>query len=73
MPLKTWALADMAGIGDLAKKYSKGKPATICNWRIRYPDFPEPLTYISGAPVFSYKQVAKWYKGKDWKEGKHNA
>lgn len=70
MPLKEWALVDMAGIGDLAKKY-KVEPATISNWRVRYPDFPNPLTSISGGPVFSFKQVAKWHKGKNWKAGKH--
>jgi len=70
MPLKTWALADMAGNVDLAKKYDV-LPATVANWKVRYPDFPAPLTHISGAPVFSFKQVAKWYKTKDWKKGKH--
>jgi len=72
MPLKEWALVDMVGVGDLAKKY-KVIPATISNWRTRYTDFPEPLTHISGAPVFSRKQVSKWYRGKNWKRGKHDA
>jgi hypothetical protein len=72
MPLKTWALADMAGIGDLAKRY-KVRPSTVANWRARYEDFPEPLTFISGAPVFSLKAVAKWHRSKNWLKGKHNA
>lgn len=70
--LLMWPLIDLAGIGDLATKYKRGS-ATIANWRIRYEDFPAPLTHISGAPVFSYQQVAKWHNGKNWKKGKHDA
>lgn len=71
MPLKTWALVDMAGNGDLAKLYGV-IPPTVSNWAKRYPDFPEPLIYISGGPVYSKKAVAKWYRSKDWRKGKHN-
>lgn len=72
MPLKTWALVDMAGNSDLAKKYGV-LPSTVANWAKRYPDFPEPITHISGAPVYSRKQVAVWHRGKSWKKGKHDA
>lgn len=70
MPLKSWALVDMAGIGDLAKKYGV-IPATVCNWAKRYDDFPEPLITISVGPIYSFKQVAKWHRTKRWKAGKH--
>lgn len=72
MALKTWALSDLVGNVDLAKRYGV-LPSTVANWRTRYPDFPEPLTYISGAPVYSRSQVAKWHKSKVWKKGKHDA
>lgn len=67
-----WPLVDLAGIKDLARKYKVGSSA-VANWRIRYDDFPAPLTHVSDAPVFSYQQVAKWYKKKIWKAGKHDA
>lgn len=72
MAIKLWALTDLGGVSDLARKYGVNL-STVSNWRNRYEDFPEPLTSISGAPVFSFKQVAKWYRSKSWKKGKHDA
>lgn len=62
MATKTWALVDMAGIGDLAKRYRVSR-STICNWRTRYAStFPDPLVTLSGGPVFSFRQVAEWHR-----------
>jgi hypothetical protein len=56
-----WDLKDLAGIAEIAARLGVTKPA-VSNWKVRHADFPEPLITVSGAPIFSMRQVLAWYR-----------
>jgi hypothetical protein len=66
-----WDLGDLVGQQDIAEIYGV-KRATVANWIIRYADFPAELIRVSGAPVFSKRQVFDWAWRK-WPNGQPSA
>lgn len=69
MSARSWELADLAAVGDLAVEYSVGK-STISNWAGRYDDFPAPLVTLSSGPVYSRRQVRRWHDVRQWMPGR---
>lgn len=57
-----WDLADLAGVGDIAKMTGKGK-GQVSMWARRRSTtgFPTVLTSTSGGPIYSRIEVQAWW------------
>lgn len=58
MPL---AEDDLIGINEIADIAGVSRQA-VANWRVRFPDFPKPLTELRAGPVFRGRQVRAWLR-----------
>ncbi len=56
---------------ELSEEFGFSK-ATICNWAARYDDFPAPVLNLAAGPVYSRRQVRRWYDDRKWQPGKHD-
>jgi hypothetical protein len=62
-----WVAADdMAGTMELAEFFDVNR-STVSNWAVHRGSngMPEPITKLGATPVYSLREVAKWWSG--WK------
>ncbi len=52
---------DLVGITEIAGMAGVSSQA-VANWRVRSPDFPQPLKELASGPVFRRSQVSAWLK-----------
>src|SRR5262249_37204819 len=57
---------DIVGINEIATMAGVSSQA-VANWRVRAPDFPQPLRELASGPVFRRSQVRAWLKLKNRK------
>lgn len=58
MPL---AEDDLIGINEIADIAGVSRQA-VANWRVRFADFPRPLTELKAGPVFRTRQIKAWLR-----------
>ncbi|RBP17313.1 Z1 domain-containing protein [Roseiarcus fermentans] len=52
---------DLVGIAEIAAMGGVSTQA-VANWRVRSPDFPQPLKELASGPVFRRTQIRAWLK-----------
>ena len=52
---------DFVGINEIAEMAGRSKQA-VANWRIRNPDFPDPVAELAAGPVFRTSQIRSWLR-----------
>lgn len=64
---RLWDLDDLVTVSDLAAEFGVGR-AAVCNWAVRYDDFPEALTTVSCgyAALYSLRAVCTWHDDRHW-------
>lgn len=50
---------DIVGVGDIADRLGWSKEA-VCNWAVRYEDFPEPHTILKMGRIWDWQLIDKW-------------
>jgi predicted DNA-binding transcriptional regulator AlpA len=53
---------DLVGAAEIAERCGVKRPQVVHDWRRRYPDFPEPVTQLRTALVWSWSDVERWAK-----------
>ena len=52
---------NLVGVREIAVKAGVGSSA-VCNWAIRYEDFPQPVVVLSFGPVYWWPTIERWLK-----------
>lgn len=52
---------DIVGINEIAEMATVSSQA-VANWRVRAPDFPQPLKDLASGPVFRRTQISAWLR-----------
>ncbi|MER8802245.1 Z1 domain-containing protein [Mesorhizobium sp. M0998] len=52
---------EIVGINEIAAMAGVSSQA-VTNWRVRSPDFPQPLSELASGPVFRKSQIRAWLK-----------
>lgn len=63
MASKTHTLVDpteLVSVGDIARAYGISN-AAVCNWKVRYADFPRPVATPGCGQLFLRPAVERWY------------
>lgn len=53
---------ELLGITEIAEMAGVTKQA-VCNWRVRYDNFPRPIQNLQSGPVWEREKVNDWVKG----------
>ena len=64
---------ELVGAAEIAERLGLRHPSLIQDWRLRYPDFPEPIARLKAAHVWSWPDVEAWARqtGRLPTEGAH--
>jgi predicted DNA-binding transcriptional regulator AlpA len=60
---------DLVGRQEIAERQGVTVSA-IDTWRRRYKTFPEPVTTLSGTPIWRWSDVARWIRSTPRKSGR---
>ncbi|WP_225129069.1 ParA family protein [Bradyrhizobium sp. IC3123] len=52
---------DLVGINEIAAMADVSRQA-VANWRVRAPDFPQPVSELASGPIFRRSQIRAWLK-----------
>ena len=52
---------DLVGVNEIATMAGVSTQA-VANWRVRSPDFPQPLKELASGPIFRRTQIRAWLK-----------
>ncbi len=55
--------ATYVGAAEVAEMAGVSVPA-VCNWQVRWPDFPEPLARLKGTPVWDAAVMRNYLREK---------
>jgi chromosome partitioning protein len=51
----------LVGIMEISKM-AKVSQQAVCNWVVRYKDFPQPLKVLRMGSIWSASEIEKWLK-----------
>lgn len=54
---------DLVGINEIAELAKVSRQA-VANWRVRWSDFPKPISILASGPVFNRPQMITWMSGR---------
>lgn len=56
---------DLVGIQEIANVTGQS-PQAVCNWTVRYADFPKPVAVLKMGRIWNIRDVAEWA----WRHGR---
>lgn len=52
----------LVGVTEIAERLGARSPQRVRDWRLRYPDFPEPVATLAMGHVWYWPEVERWAK-----------
>lgn len=68
-PIRLVDLNELVGRAEIARRAGI-KERTVDSWRRRHSEFPEPLTHVSGTPLWLWPDVAAWIENTSHEPGR---
>ena len=53
---------EMVGAAEIAERMGLSQPKRVHDWRMRYPDFPQPVATLKAGLVWAWPDIEKWAK-----------